>query len=400
MLFAFALIPVMGGVGVAVDYTRAATYRSQLDAIADAAALSAVSRTSVVNLANSSDNGKAATTSFFDAEAARVSAVTITKVTVQIVKTATALSATVSYSATVPNTFTQLIGMPQTAIGGTASSTTQLPIYQNFYLFLDNSPSMGIGATQADINNLIAATANAPIDPGCGFACHDLSGKEDFYTVAKKNGITMRIDEVRSATQALMQYATATEILPQQFGVSIYTFNNVLTRISGLTTSLGSAAASAAAIDLVSVPYQNYNADRYTDLDGLLPKMDYLMPSSGSGQTSASPQTVMFIVSDGVADEPTPGNSSGRTLAPITVAQCDAIKSRGITIAVLYTTYLPLPTNSFYQGNVAPFASQINPRMQSCASPGLFFEVSPGDGISQAMNALFTEIVSMARLTQ
>ena len=30
----------------------------------------------------------------------------------------------------------------------------------NFYLLLDDSPSMAIGATQTDINNLITATAS------------------------------------------------------------------------------------------------------------------------------------------------------------------------------------------------------------------------------------------------
>jgi len=38
--------------------------------------------------------------------------------------------------------------------------------------------------------------------------------------------------------------------------------------------------------------------------------------------------------------------------------------------------------------------------MQSCASPGLYFEVSPTQGISQAMTALFQKAVAQARLTK
>jgi hypothetical protein len=38
--------------------------------------------------------------------------------------------------------------------------------------------------------------------------------------------------------------------------------------------------------------------------------------------------------------------------------------------------------------------------MQSCASPGLYFEVSPSQGISDAMNALFKKALSEARITQ
>ena len=84
------------------------------------------------------------------------------------------------------------------------------------------------------------------------------------------------------------------------------------------------------------------------------------------------------------------------------------MKKRGVKIAVLYTTYLDLPTNAWYNQWIAPFNagpygpsinSQIAANMQSCASPGLYFEVSPTDGISEAMTALFEKAVLQARLT-
>ena len=37
--------------------------------------------------------------------------------------------------------------------------------------------------------------------------------------------------------------------------------------------------------------------------------------------------------------------------------------------------------------------------MKECASDGLFFEVSPSQGIDEAMNALFMKIINMPRLT-
>ena len=67
---------------------------------------------------------------------------------------------------------------------------------------------------------------------------------------------------------------------------------------------------------------------------------------------------------------------------------------------MLYTTYLPLPTNSWYNTYIAPFQSNIGPTMESCASPGLYFEVSPSQGIPQAMTQLFQQAVQTARLTQ
>ena len=47
-----------------------------------------------------------------------------------------------------------------------------------------------------------------------------------------------------------------------------------------------------------------------------------------------------------------------------------------------------------------PVQGEIATKMQSCASPGLYFEVSPSQGISDAMNALFKKALSEARITQ
>jgi hypothetical protein len=47
---------------------------------------------------------------------------------------------------------------------------------------------------------------------------------------------------------------------------------------------------------------------------------------------------------------------------------------------------------------VAPFVSDIGPTMQACAWPGLYFEVSPTQGISEAMNALFQRTLAHAHL--
>ena len=87
---------------------------------------------------------------------------------------------------------------------------------------------------------------------------------------------------------------------------------------------------------------------------------------------------------------------------------CTAIKNRGIKIAVLYTTYLALPTNSWYNTWIAPFNvgpygpspnSEIASDMQNCASPGFYFEVSPTQGISDAMNKLFQKAVANSRIS-
>jgi len=98
--------------------------------------------------------------------------------------------------------------------------------------------------------------------------------------------------------------------------------------------------------------------------------------------------------------DPQTGKNYVRCQEPLDVSYCTTLKNRGIKVAVLYTTYLPLPTNAWYNTWIAPFASQIATNMQTCASPGFYFEVSPSQGISDAMNALFKKAVAQARLTR
>ena len=74
--------------------------------------------------------------------------------------------------------------------------------------------------------------------------------------------------------------------------------------------------------------------------------------------------------------------------ASIDTSWCTTVKNRGIRVAVLYTEYLPLPTNAWYNTYVAPWQSQISGNMKNCATPGLFSQVTT-TRYSAAMAALF-----------
>ena len=51
---------------------------------------------------------------------------------------------------------------------------------------------------------------------------------------------------------------------------------------------------------------------------------------------------------------PKPLTGGTRCQEPIDTSFCTTIKNRGIKVAVLYTTYLPLPTNCWYNEWIAP----------------------------------------------
>jgi hypothetical protein len=136
----------------------------------------------------------------------------------------------------------------------------------------------------------------------------------------------------------------------------------------------------------------------------MLTQLAPIIGTGGSGKTSSDRQKVLFLVTDGVGDSYKPNTctkptTGGRCQEPLATAFCQPLKNQNIKIAILYTTYFPLPTNGWYNQWIAPFQSQIGTNLQTCASPGLYFEVSPTQGISDAMNALFLKVIRTPRIT-
>jgi Flp pilus assembly protein TadG len=394
LMFAMSMTAIFGLTGMTIDLSTTLAARAKLNDLADQAALSVVSKQAILNLSSSPDNGKVAAEQFFMSHPYPDLGVTVNSVNATVTKTSTSLSVTVSYSATAHNWFSKMITDELTTFTGKATASTQLPYYVDFYLLLDNSPSMGVAATPNDVSVMVANTPDQ-----CAFACHDLSTTNSYYDLAHRLGVTMRIDVLRQATQALMDNAAATEILSSQFRMAIYTFSSALQTIAPLSSNLTTVKSQAASIDLATVPYQNYQSDEFTNFDGVFNSLTPTLPTAGDGSTPSNAQKVLFFVSDGVSDEANPSGGS-RLMAPINLSLCTAIKNKGYKIAVLYTTYLPLPTNSFYVSNIKPFQGNIGTTMQSCASPGLYFEVSPTQGIATAMIALFQAAIVQARLAQ
>ena len=415
LTFGLLLIPLMAAVGAAVDYGRANNYRSQLMAAADAASVGAVAKSSpavaaAITMQNDGNipSGVADALAIFNAQlltktnwwSALAPQATVTK-------SNGVVSSTVQFTAQVPAMFMKLFGKTSIPISGVSKASNRVPLYIDFYLLLDNTPSMGVGATTGDIAKMVNNTSDK-----CAFACHDLSTTpNDYYQKAKNLGVTTRIDVVRSATQQMMDTAAATETFSNQFRAAIYTFGTSCTApglvtVKSLTSSLSGAKSAAASIDLMTIPYQGYNNDQCTNFDDVLTDLNAKIPTPGNGTSATSPQKFLFFVSDGVNDANNPTSCSKplhggtRCQEPIDTSVCTKIKNRDIKIAVLYTTYLPLPTNAWYNTWIGPWQTQIATNMQNCASPGLYFEVGPNQGISEALNALFKKALAEAHFTQ
>jgi Flp pilus assembly protein TadG len=434
VIFALAALPILSAVGCAIDYSRAVQLRSKLQSAIDAASVGSVAKTSPGFIAAgsmSSDGsipaGVTDALNIFYANMSGVTGYTLGSVTAVVAKSSGTVTSTVQFSANVPTLFLGVIGVNTMTVTGLSVAIANMPLYVDFYLLLDNSPSMSVGATPADVAAMVNATSATSFGSyqNCAFACHDVANgaTDNFYALAKSLGVTMRIDVLRTATQRLMTTAAQTETYANQFRMAIYDFGASadtakITTIFPLSSSLTSAQTAAGNIDVMTVNGQGDQGDQDTDFDNLFTQMNSVISAPGAG-TSAAPEKYLFFVSDGVADEnnsaclytmtnSSMGNIAPRCQEPINTALCTTIKNRGIKIAVLYTTYLALPTNGWYNAWIAPFNvgpygpspnSQIAINMQSCASPGLYFEVSPTEGIAEAMSALFQKAVADAHIS-
>ncbi len=407
-------IPLIFAVGAGVDYGTANMAKAKLDAVADTAALAAVDHQAITGTPAAAQTTAQNT---FNAEAVNLPNVTVSNLSATVTDSTTGRTAVVSYTATKSNTFMGIFGYPSTAITGSSTAQAGLTTNIDFYLLLDNSPSMNIAATSAGITAMVAATS---AQGGCAFACHESDpaadnlgnpGGEDNYTLAQKLGVVTRMQNLASATQSLMSSASSMEgSNNQQYQMAIYTFNSSsLSTIQLLTSNLANAQAAAANINVEEVYSNNWltktnqNNDTDTNFKSAMSAINTIMPLPGTGTPASTPQEVLFIVTDGVDDEVSSSCSQSldgnRCQQPFNTTWCTTVKNRGIQIAVLYTDYLPLPTNSWYNDWIAPFQSQIAPNMESCASPGMFFSVTTDGDITAAMQTLFQQAVAAARLT-
>jgi hypothetical protein len=403
------MIPIVYLTGMGVDYTAAVERQVALNADADSAALSAVTPTS---LQQSTAAAIITAQNTFNAQAGAMSGISYNpaNVNVNIAYNGTVRTVVVSYTANSINFFPSVLGQATIALSGSSTATASTAPNIDFYLLLDASPSMGIAATTAGINTMVANTAS---QGGCAFACHETHpssdnlgnpGGEDNYALARNLGVTLRSDLLNTASQNLITTAqTDSTNNFAQYRMAVYSFDVNFHTLGTLTSNLPLAQTEAATYGMLSVYANNWltsannNSDADTNYDLAMTSINAAMPNPGNGTNANgdTPQEVLFFVTDGVEDETVAGNRQQSLMGN---ARCTTIKNRGIRIAVLYTAYLPLPTNAWYNQYIAPFQPNIATQMQNCASPGLYAQVTTDGDITAALAALFELAIKTAYL--
>ena len=416
ILTGLMLVPMLGLIGLAIDFGFVTQTRTALDMAADTAALSAVK---VAANAASAGNplaialGEQAGAQWYLAQAQTLAHVTPKPATVQVNQNGTVFTATVTYQAS-----NQLIGPMQSiqnaTVGNTAGSTMTSNTYLDVTFLLDNSGSMLLAATQAGIDQLNPLTQafTGPVPDGlqgykCAFACHWQTdpSKTDYYSIAQSHNILLRTQVLKQAFQAAVQTMQNDAIVPNQFGIGVFTFDSALEQIyppSGGPTTTTNIAPANAAVQNIPVPCCQDVAN--TNFPAIMASLAQIEPASGDGTTPLTPKKSLIIVTDGMADYGP--RSTPTSEGPFNPANCNAIKALGYSVYVLYTNYSSDPSALLFNGKLLPYLSgspsPMEVNLQNCASsPGNFAAAADPATIISALNTiLLAAIGSAGRFTQ
>ena len=389
VMFALGLVVMAGAVGVAIDYGRGVHARTQLASAADAAALAAAKRAE--QLANdgtpqaeAKQQGEAYGLEIWNANISGTSA-NFPHPTIRLSNTSWGWTAHVNFTGTVDTTVAAVMGINEMDIGGAAEARTGSvsPNYIDFYLLLDNSQSMGVGTTVEAMDRL----ANETVDK-CQFACHLSNRSPDSYTQAKELGIPMRIDTLREATIRMINRAKDTAQKPDQYRIGLWTFDDKQNVLVAPTDDYSVLEQAAQSIDLPG--YEDG-----TKIDDALAYLNNQVTKNGTGSTADDPKKFAFIITDGVQDgiyidwEPPNDNKVWGTgfMSP---TACDALKAKGITVAVLHTVFFEFSSpGDEYQIHIEPIKDDIKNNLIACASPNYYFEAQAGPEIEPALEKMF-----------
>jgi len=192
------LTPLMMALGGgAIDISRAMSTRIMLNDAADSALLAAVNRAQTAYNAGAADwitQGQTLGQSYFAANTANAGLLANVSYSTNLQLQGSTITGTLNYSGSVRNLFLPLLGVSTTNASGSVKVAVPTTLYANIYILIDNSASMGIGASTTDQQTLTAAL-------GCAFACHytNIYGQVDNVAQARATGAVLRIDIVKQA---------------------------------------------------------------------------------------------------------------------------------------------------------------------------------------------------------
>jgi Flp pilus assembly protein TadG len=426
---AFPLLLALAGFGL--DYWSTLAVKARLDAAVDTAAIAAAKAANAFVQANTTLSGTtltnaaiaagaAAAGQAFYANAGASEIYTPVAPTISVTYQNAAFTATVSYSTTRPTMFAGIVGVPNLGLSGTSTATQHQLTYINIYVLVDTSQSMGIASNQTQMNALYAASSPLNIDGvgvGCVFGCHvPTVGTVSMETVAHNNNIQLRIDVARAAIYNMAVRAQA-EAVNSNIKFAVYSMqqppgaSTVVSQVypaTGVTSDYAALQAAMAPTSYVlDLGPNNSGGVGDSNQATSLSQFAQSMPSQGDGSSALSPLNYVYIITDGAIDVPG-ACTFGHCMQAIPSTACGAIKFKGATVGVVYTTYINIYTlnqpalglDFRFQGLVQPIVGQFPGNLSSCSSgSGWYYEASDDTALLNAVNNLFASTLTLVRLT-
>jgi Flp pilus assembly protein TadG len=251
--------------------------------------------------------------------------------------------------------------------------------------------------------------------------------------------IQLRLDAVGYAVTDLLKTAWRLEQVTNQFRVGLFPFIVNLPTASPssscpnfptsppcpLTTALNGSATTTgtiawAAQQLPSVLDTGNSSSPLgsggTNFANAFSSITTLIKNTGIG-TGAGPTNTLpyvFLITDGVNNSQlynSPPGGSGFTGSNPTLpstSACTTLKKLGVTIAILYIPYQPLPATTPYTASwatsednaVNAIISSDPGNLQSCASPNFFYTANTPADIDSALTEMFEQAASTAHVSQ
>jgi hypothetical protein len=234
----------------------------------------------------------------------------------------------------------------------------------------------------------------------------------------------LRLDAVGNAVNGLFKTANSSMKVANQFRIGLYPFiTDIDDSYAPLTSSINGnpltpGTINYAAAKLATQLDTNTNANLGsggTHIDNALHSLNDLIKTVGDGNSSANTKPFVFLVTDGAQDnqykDVPNGSWHGSNHATVLNDSvndypgiCATLTNRGIIVAVLYIPYQQIsPVNTSFAGNEDTYANNnianIPGSLQSCASPGFYYTANTPADITAALNAMFSQSLVTAHIT-
>lgn len=396
-IFALAALPLMAVVGAAVDYSRASVQHARLQSASDAATLAGVVAAKAALDRGANRNSALAAADAAAAGNFQVNYGADAGYTARFSLNGLQISGTASATLSSANTFMAMFGFNSTPIAVQSATSASVEPFLNIYLLIDISASMLLPATSDGVTRMRNGT-------GCALACHEKTDGTDTYAWANRNNILMRYQVVNQGIQNLVSYIQSRQTLSSKVRIELWSFDHDMRRLVALTSNLSRITANFPAPALAST-----EESAATRFDDLISTFVSAVGTSGSGTSQSDAKKLVMIATDGVNDPTrawtwnTPLRAQVRAVDP---AFCTTLKSRGNTVAVINTPYLPMPWDWGYNATLGQPGNRggltrvddVPIVLRQCAG-SYFTAASDVDAIRASFVTLFTA-ASPVRLSQ